>query len=146
MSNKTSRYLILNTCGLLSPLDTAISRDECQKRDGYKDIENDPDLWVQPTSGCKSRVNVGVIIIIIIMMMMMITTTTTTMTMTTTTTTTTTIIIIIIIMIIFLERLSMLDYAEQVKALNIKHMQARHPKQHVSKQSCSNIQLSGKDR
>ena len=26
-----------------------------------------------------------------------------------------------------------------------KHMHIRHPKQHVSKQSCSNIQLSSKD-
>ena len=40
---------------------------------------------------------------------------------------------------------NMLNCAEQVQAQNIKHMQVRHPKQHVSKQSCSNTQLSSKD-
>ena len=68
----------------------------------------------------------------LMIMMMMITTTT----------------IIIIIIIVSLERLSlsnMLNCAEQVQVQKIKHMHARHSKQHVSKQSCSNIQLSSKD-
>ena len=58
------------------------------------------------------------------------------------------IIVMIIILIVFLKRLSMsnmLNYAEQVQVQNIKHMHIRRPKQHVSKQSCSNIQLSSKD-
>ena len=51
-------------------------------------------------------------------------------------------------MIVFLEHLSisnMLNCAEQVQVQNIKHMYIRHPKQHVPKQSSSNIQLSSKD-
>ena len=55
------------------------------------------------------------------------------------------IITTIIIMIVFLERLSMsnmLNCTEQKQVQNTKHMHIRHPKQHVSKQSCSNIQLS----
>ena len=52
-------------------------------------------------------------------------------------------------MSIFLERLSMwnmLICTEQVQYKNTKHMHIRHPKQHVFKQSCSDIQLSSKDR
>ena len=36
-------------------------------------------------------------------------------------------------------------YAEQVQVQNIKHMHIRHPKQQLSKQSCSNIQLGYTD-
>ena len=51
-------------------------------------------------------------------------------------------------MIVFLEHLSMsnmLNCAEQVQVQNIEHTQIRHPKQQVSKQSYTNIQLSSKD-
>ena len=40
---------------------------------------------------------------------------------------------------------NMLNCTEQVQVQNIKHVHTRHPKQYVSKQSCSNIQLSSKD-
>ena len=40
---------------------------------------------------------------------------------------------------------NMLNCAEQVQGQNVKHMHIRGPKQHVSKQSSSNIQLSSKD-
>ena len=38
----------------------------------------------------------------------------------------------------------MINCAEHVQVQNIKHMHIRHPKQRVSKQLCSNIQLSSK--
>ena len=70
-----------------------------------------------------------IIIIVIVVLMMML--------------------IIIIIAIVFLERLSMsnvLNCAKQAQVQNIKHMHIRHPKQHVSEQSYSNIQPSSKAR
>ena len=54
------------------------------------------------------------------------------------------IIIIIIEMTVILERPSMynrFDALNKCKYKNIKHILIRHPKQHVSKQSCSNVQL-----
>ena len=55
------------------------------------------------------------------------------------------IIIIIIVMSVFLVLLStwnMLSCDELVQIQKYKHMHIRHPKQQVSKQLCSNIQLS----
>ena len=57
-------------------------------------------------------------------------------------------IILMVIIIVFLERLSvsnMFNWAEQVQVRKIKHMHVKHPKQLMSKQLCSNIQLSSKD-
>ena len=58
------------------------------------------------------------------------------------------IIMMMIIMSVFLERLSCetcSNALNKCKYKNTKHMHTRHPKQHVSEQSCSNIQLRRKD-
>ena len=61
-----------------------------------------------------------------------------------------TIIIIMMIMIMIMmmmdnNKIAFLERLPMSNMLSIKYVHIRHPKQHVSKQSCSNIQLSCKD-
>ena len=94
--------------------------------------------WTQPPKEVSDIFIIIIIIIIIVMMMMMM------MMM---------MIIIIIIIIIIIKAYFYSSFPcetcstalNKCKYKNTKHTHLRHPIQHVSKKSCSNIHLSSKD-